>query len=71
MPVEMKMTTQDAFGRPSQNDAGGCCGGAKSSGQTLQELEHQLHALWARVQEERAKSARATEPAKKKSCCCG
>lgn len=50
---------------------GGCCGGAKRSGETLQELEQQLHALWARLQEERARERRETAPAAKKGCCCG
>ncbi|MEK4034649.1 hypothetical protein WOC76_10580 [Methylocystis sp. IM3] len=50
---------------------GGCCGGGKAAAPTLAELERQLHALWARVQEERAKQVQATEPARKKGCCCG
>jgi hypothetical protein len=53
------------------NGSGGCCGGRKDAAPTLAELERQLHALWARVQEERARQAQTTEPAKKKSCCCG
>lgn len=49
---------------------GGCCGGM-GAGQTLEQMEQALHALWARIQRERAKQAQANEPAKKRGCCCG
>jgi hypothetical protein len=52
-------------------DKGGCCGGGGRAAPTLPELEQELYALWARVQEERARQAQASEPARKKGCCCG
>jgi hypothetical protein len=55
----------------NRHASGGCCGGGKNAGKTLAELELQLHALWARIQEERAKQPGPDAPAKKKSCCCG
>lgn len=55
-----------------EQTTGGCCGGRQAAASpTLAELERQLHALWARIQEERVRQGRETEPAKKKSCCCG
>jgi hypothetical protein len=56
--------------RHHEQGAGGCCGGGQGTAPTLAELERQLHALWARVQEERARQERETKPAKK-GCCCG
>jgi hypothetical protein len=65
------MTTENTY-HSSGTNKGGCCGGGKgASAPALPELEQQLYALWARVQEERAKQAQASEPAKKKGCCCG
>lgn len=49
---------------------GGCCGGGKRAAPSLPELEPQLYAQWARVQEERARQAQASAPATKKKCCC-
>jgi len=51
--------------------AGGCCGGVNGAAPSLAELERQLEAVWARVQEERARQVQAAAPAKKKGCCCG
>lgn len=67
------MSTEQLHGNTGRG--GGCCGG-KGSGQTLAQLEQELQALWAQIQQERARQTRgtqasATEPAKKKSCCCG
>ena len=64
------MTTENTHTSTSAG-TGGCCGGGKGAAPSLAELERQLHALWARVQEERARQAQTTEPVKKKSCCCG
>jgi small-conductance mechanosensitive channel len=69
----MKMSTEQVQGNTSRG--GGCCGG-KGAGQTLAQLEQELQALWAQIQQERARQTQATqasttETAKKKSCCCG
>lgn len=60
----------EAFEHANPGKSGGCCGG-KGSGQTLEQLERELHALWTRIQQERARQVQPTEPVQKKGCCCG
>jgi hypothetical protein len=60
------MTTENTYDSSATNK-GGCCGGGKgASAPALPELEQQLYALWARVQEERAKQAAAADAAAKR-----
>jgi hypothetical protein len=69
------MSTEQVHENTGRGNVGGCCGG-KGSKRSLAQLEQELQALWAQVQQERArqaqaKQAQANEPARKKSCCCG
>lgn len=64
------MTTENTYDATGHGNSG-CCGGGKGATPSLPELERQLHALWARIQEERARQAEASAPVKKKGCCCG
>lgn len=64
------MTTENTR-NANETGKGGCCGGGKGGSPSLAELERQLQAVWARVQEERARQVQAAAPATKKSCCCG
>jgi hypothetical protein len=67
----MSADAYEKGGHGNGGGGGGCCGGGKDAGQTFEQLERELHALWARVQQERTKQAEANGPVKKKGCCCG